>query len=159
VRGADEAVLESSVVQTRSQRNLLLIGGPIFALVFVAMALNPPSGPHARSGSGTAAVGFVLAGLVLVAFVRLARCRCVIGNDGIVVHNPLRRVSVAWSDIEGFRVGRHGLWRRICIASVAGRPDLAMWGIQGLGPAATSQRDPVYRLVDRLNDALRAHGR
>jgi hypothetical protein len=146
------------VLRTKSQALIILIAGVAGCVALVITGLDPARNASShRAAPGSSAVAYVAAAAVLVVAIRLARCAAVIRSEDLLVRNPFRTTSVPWSAITGFRVGRHGLWPRVCIAARRDGSEIAIWGIQDRGPL---RRRPgggsAAALLKQLNEALPA---
>jgi hypothetical protein len=141
-------------LRTTSQAVALVVVGVGGAAILVALALSSESGSRGAAG---VIVGFVLAAVCLVACIRLALCSATVEPDGLVVRNPTRTHLYPWAEIQSFHIERHGVWPRVCVMATNDGSRIAIWGIQGRGPAMKSKRDPAYKLAERLNDAVASH--
>lgn len=127
-----------------------VIIGALKAALFVVVGLALMR----RSGGGPAGgVLLVIVGAAQAVWTWGASRACVrIGERGIVVVNPLRRRSLAWSEIERFTLGRHDIATRQGIVRLCDGSRVAVWAIQG--PASLEQKQGAYGSAEREIDAL-----
>ena len=145
------------LVRTTSQAVIIVIAGVLGAVSVATVALSPtPSGSSHHASEASRLVGFALAAVLLASAIRLARSAAIIRSDALLIRNPVRTICLPWSMIAGFRIGRHGLWPRVCIVSCNDGSEVAIWAIQGVGPlVARPGRGSVVGLLAKLDDALR----
>jgi hypothetical protein len=89
---------------------------------------------------------------------RAARSGVLVDDRGVVVRNPFRSVTLAWSDIVEFRMAWSGI--RTYGAQVVLRDGsrVKAFGIQGPNPRIRPKSKDAERIVAELNEELRAHG-
>lgn len=92
--------------------------------------------------------------LMAVVFARTAYAAVVIGPDELVVRNVFRTVTVPWSDVSGFTLGRYQLLSMVCLVHLTDGTTLHASGIQGTGLGGNQ----AHGLVQRLNAFLAARG-
>lgn len=104
-----------------------------------------------------AAVLVVILAPLLISVMRAALAGAWSTQQGICVRNIRRTVFVPWDEIDRFAVGSHGMLPKVAILERNSGERIAMWGIQGRNPAAAPNDRAAERVVERLNDDLRAH--
>ncbi len=111
---------------------------------FVMGAVIVPGGPGGYQPLDRA--GIVVLGLLVATVLhRLAAVRIVIGFDGLLVINPLRRRQVPWWQIRGVRLERGDPW---LILHLVDDETVQAMGVQGSeGAYAREQAMRVARLV------------
>jgi Bacterial PH domain len=133
----------------------------VFGLVGLCFVVLGVGGALSASGDllGLGLVRLIAAWTVAAFFVlRMARLGVFVERDGIRVRNPLKTVSIPWSQVRGFALRRSALGE-FGIADLHGGRRVRLWGIQ---PRAgfTSSRDRRAELaIGHLNrDLQRARG-
>lgn len=132
--------------------------GAFAALVLAGWAL--PSGAGSRVGHIALVSALVVVGLLLLFFGLGTALSCVrVVGSGIRVVNPTTVQEFAWDTIAGFRQGRWGPFRRMCLISLTDGTTYHAWGISGgdptTAPADQATPHPIVELNALLDAARR----
>lgn len=114
-------------------------------------------------GSSHSTIGLVLGGVVLlliaIPVARAAFAVLLVDDHGVMVRNPFRTVTVAWSEIAAFELGRYKVLGCVCVIRLRDGtvvPAFAIQGITGQSRRRTSVN--AKNTVGELNQWLGRSG-
>jgi hypothetical protein len=125
------------------------------ALLTVGVLVSWEPVPDGVSATSVGLLFFFLDVLALAFGVlcwRAARSGCLVGLDGVRIRNPFSEVSIPWSRIERFSLGRAGFWPYVGRVHLIDGSLHVIWGIQAPNIAPDNPR--TASLIDGLNEEL-----
>jgi hypothetical protein len=129
----------------------------MIGVFLVEIALGVDGAARGTSHSTTGLwLGGIAALLVAIPIVRAALAVLIAVERGVTARNPFRTVTVAWSEIAAFELGRYKVLGCVCLirrrdGTVV--PTFAIQGITGQPRRRTSVK--AKQAVDELNERLR----
>jgi Bacterial PH domain len=80
-----------------------------------------------------------------------------VSPDGIRIRNTLSTTKIPWTEIRGFRIGRHGLLGAVCIVDLDDGSSTHAFAIQVPHTAINRPDAKARKAVDELNQILEQH--
>lgn len=140
-----------TVWRSRSQ----LVAGVGFGLFLAVVGLTQVGKSASKGGGiGFTVVAFVLAAAMIAIF---ARGAVVTSDEGVRVRNPFRTIVIPWSDVAGFRIGRHRMLSAVCIVDLADGSSQYAFGIQMARSPLGRAHSKEQRMIDLLNEMVVTH--
>jgi len=122
-----------------------------FAVVIGIAELGRPA---SRSGGPVIAAVFIGLGASMIAvFVRVA---VVTSDSGVRIRNPFGTIVLAWGEIAGFRIGRHGLLSAVCIVDLVNGEQPYAFGIQVAHASRGRGEREAIRALSQMADAQKS---
>lgn len=144
----DMPIRPGRVVRSPNQLWFAWLWGGLFTLLGVAETVHPARHVGHLTGLVLIVVGL---GPILLFVIRTGLW---ITDTGIRVRNPLSSYDLAWTQIKGFRIGRHGAFSKCLLIDTLDGQTRYAFAVQ---VANLSLKNPEKHFVANLNQALAEH--
>jgi hypothetical protein len=142
------------VLRSRHQ----LISGVGFGVLVLVLGLLGASQDAYRAGELIDGIGAAVIGTAMIT--AFLRAKVIATDEGVRIFNlgQLRSATIPWSQITGFRIGRHRLLSAVCLVDLldgTSRPASAI-ALPQINRSVSDSKE--MKMIELLNDEAAAHG-